>query len=107
MGDGTDLHWTPGTTPIAHVSGEIDLANATGVFAAVRAKASDTGLVIDLSEVTFVDSSGLGQLVALSRDVPLRVVAPRAAAPRRTIEITQLAAVIPLFETVEAALASA
>jgi anti-anti-sigma factor len=80
------------------------MANAVDVFAAVRTGCHSSEAVVDLSDVTFIDSSGLAQLVALSREVAVRVVAPHEHAPRRVIELTGLSRVLPTFSTVDAAL---
>jgi anti-sigma B factor antagonist len=68
------------------------------------------GVVVDLSEVTFLDSSGLGVLVGgLKRATAggqwMRLVCPIARI-LRLFEITGLTKVFDLYPTVEAALGS-
>lgn len=68
-------------------------------------------VVVDLSSVTFLDSSALGALVGLlrrlrERDGQLRIVQPGSAA-RRIFEHTGLDAVLDLYEDRSAALGAA
>ena len=85
---------------VIEVKGEVDAANvdyliATGLLA-LESHYSD-GIVIDLSEVTFFDSTALGGLVAmrntarrLGRSLALRAVPPRIVT---LLEITGLTGV--------------
>jgi anti-anti-sigma factor len=100
------IRWTPAAVPIAHLSGELDMANAVDVFAAIRTGFDGTELVVDLSDVAFIDSSALAQLVALSGEVAVRVVAPLDHGPSRVLELTGLTRLLPTFATVDAALDS-
>jgi anti-anti-sigma factor len=90
--------------PVAHLWGELDAANAAGVFRLVRVGLDRREIMIDFSDVVFMGSNVLGELVALTRDVSVSVVAPRGGQPRRVLELTGLAATISTFDTVEAAL---
>src|SRR5690606_40776120 len=49
---------------VLHVLGEVDLSNASQVLAALD-DLGDRQLVVDLTEVDFIDSTGLGYLVEL------------------------------------------
>ena len=78
------------------VLGEVDLATAPELEATVRGVLDDTphGVDLDLRELTFIDSSGLRSLFALSKDasalgcsLALRNV-PRHA--QRVLELTGL-----------------
>ena len=54
--------------PTVTLSGEIDLASAPAVWEALEAAVEDaTCLVVDLSEVRFIDSTGLSVLVRAHR----------------------------------------
>jgi anti-anti-sigma factor len=96
------VRWTQATGyAVAHVTGELDLATAESTFAAIAAdRPDDRRLILDLTEVEFMDSTALGQLVGFSPDEEIRVVAPDGSAPRRVLEITQLTGRFPTFETV-------
>lgn len=62
---------------VLHVLGEVDLSNASQVLAALD-DLGDRQLVVDLTEVDFIDSTGLGYLVELQsstgRGVGLKVL---------------------------------
>jgi anti-sigma B factor antagonist len=77
-------------------SGELDvvvvptlLRSVAGMVDAAR------GVVLDLSEVTFFDSSGVRLLDRMAAEcdraaTPFRVVAPRGSTPRRVLELVGL-----------------
>jgi anti-anti-sigma factor len=98
-----DLRWGVGTPRVAHLSGEMDVANATELFSTVRAGGDGT-VVVDLSDVSFVDSSALNQLVRLHNDIELRIVAPAGTPPHRLLELTGLVPVLQIYGDLDAAL---
>ncbi len=78
---------------------------------AAQCAAGATKLVLDLRKVDFVDSSGLGALVAVlklvSQGGQLALVLPGSGAQIRTLlRLTRMEQVFALFDTVEAAVAS-
>jgi anti-sigma B factor antagonist len=86
------------------VAGEVDLASVGVLRAAISAvlASSSTELWIDLSEVVFMDSSGLHLLVDAHHEVSrldrrLAIVCPPGAI-RRLFEITALDEVLPLHD---------
>jgi anti-anti-sigma factor len=94
---------TKGAVPVAHLVGELDIANASGCFDAVKARLDGAAVVVvDLSAVTYIDSSCLSELVELARTRDVRLVVPPGQ-PRRVLEISALDQVFPIFETVKAA----
>jgi anti-sigma B factor antagonist len=104
------LSWH-GTVVLA-VAGDVDLYVA-GELKDRLAEAADSGtktLVLDFTEVTFVDSMGLGVLVggmkqlrAVGGELQLVVSSPEV---QRILEITRMDRVIPLHETLADALAA-
>ena len=86
--------------PVAHLTGEIDLRNAPSLFASLGQGWAPAGGVLDLTDVTFIDSWFVGELVSLNRRWPVRLVAPIDGQPRRVLHLTRLVDVIPTFETV-------
>ncbi|MBI2704790.1 MAG: STAS domain-containing protein [Actinobacteria bacterium] len=78
------------------VSGEIDVVNSPGLGTELseRARASAGALVVDLSEVTFMDSSGLRVLLEADEACRARqhslVIRNPSPAVRRLLEITGL-----------------
>jgi anti-sigma B factor antagonist len=98
---------------IVAVRGEVDTVSAPRVQKAISAvvKEGHLCIVVDLNDVDFLDSSGLGVLVAARRSIreqggDLRVV---CAVPRllQVFRITKLDAVFSLHESVGAATAAA
>jgi anti-anti-sigma factor len=95
---------------VASLSGEIDLSNAAEITdALLRGVPNEAlGLVIDLSEVSYIDSAGVRMLAELDhrlgwRAQTLRVVAPEESRSRRVLEIAGLERVLSLDTSVEAA----
>ena len=73
------------------VSGEVDLANAEDLAAAFEGlENQEEDVELDLGGLTFIDSTGIRQLILLARRLPpgrsLVIRAPTAAV-RRTFEI--------------------
>ncbi|HEY3195413.1 MAG TPA: STAS domain-containing protein [Candidatus Dormibacteraeota bacterium] len=98
-----------GVTVIAP-SGRLDVAGAPALKEAVNeaVKSGQPRLVIDMEGVSFVDSSGLGSVVAalkLARNSSgdLRLAAPNQQV-RVVLELTTLDRVFPYYATVEDAL---
>jgi anti-anti-sigma factor len=96
---------------IVRLGGELDLYNATQVREALTA-ASTQGperLVVDLSEVEFVDSTALGVLIEARSKLPNKkaflLAAPRLET-RRALEISGLDRHFSVHETVSEALAA-
>lgn len=80
---------------IAVVEGEIDLSNAAHLQTELTAAVSNAarGLVIDLSALEFLDSSGVHMLYDIADRLATRqqrfaVVIPADAPPRRAIELS-------------------
>jgi anti-sigma B factor antagonist len=85
-----------GSTQLVEVVGEVDMTTASELSQAIERTPDGTDLVvIDLSDVSFLDSSGLNALVQgrrtlAERDVAMTVVVPPESAIRRVFEITHL-----------------
>jgi anti-sigma B factor antagonist len=90
--------------PALSVRGELDLATAPRLAEAVESQLSQS-LVVDLTDTTFLDSSGARQLVRIARraaeeSVALEVVCPRANRPvRLVVDLLELRAVVPIVES--------
>jgi anti-sigma B factor antagonist len=99
---------------IVEVRGEIDLATAPELMRGVEAglDAGPSGvrrLVIDLSDVGFLDSSGLNTLVRLrrlldGRGIAFRLVSPADRAVRQVFEITELTKPLHVVDSLDDAL---
>jgi anti-sigma B factor antagonist len=98
-----------GVTVLA-VSGELDLATISILKEAVGGQFGSAGdsVVLDLSDLTFCDSTGLGSFVALHRQATQVGTTLALAAPRKRVadllQISGINQVVSVFETVEAAL---
>lgn len=91
-------------------SGEIDLATAPKLREGLELAEEQvsSGLVVDLRAVTFIDSTGIGELVGChrrsrERDVPLAFVVPEGTI-RKILSVTGMDAVFDLHDDESAAL---
>lgn len=96
---------------LARVAGELDLATAPVLRERLVARLTSghPNLVVDLTDVGFIDSTGLGVIVGLLKRArtlggDLRLVCPGASV-RRVFEITALDRTFALAATVAEALA--
>ena len=100
---------TPGSegpVPVAHVHGEIDLANARrmrdGVVELVAEDAP--GLIVDLADVPYMDSAAIQALFELvrhlrERDQVLALAVPTGSHLRRVLKITSFHEAAPICDT--------
>jgi anti-anti-sigma factor len=100
-----------GGTIVAHVRGEIDLSNVDDIRTTLIEAVSHESecLVLDLSDTTYLDSTGVRLLFELverlqGRRQELRLVVDEDAMVHRVIVLTQLHQRVPLDATVDAAL---
>ena len=96
---------------VVQLRGEIDLSNADDIRAEITThlRRDATRVVIDLSETTYLDSSGVRLLFDLSQKLQARrqqltLVVTDQALVRRVILLTKLDEAVPLHPTVESAL---
>jgi anti-anti-sigma factor len=101
-----------GTICLVRVHGEIDLSNAQEVSSAIGNAMGQEArwLVVDLSDITYLDSSGVALLLRLAerlhtRRRQLHLVVPRGSPVRRVLVFTGLPRVIPVEARLEDALA--
>ncbi len=78
---------------IVRVRGEVDMSSAGDLAASIATASAEGPLVIDLREVSFMDSSGLRELllVADGRGERLAVVVAADSAVGRLFEIAEVA----------------
>ncbi|MFF2555011.1 STAS domain-containing protein [Nocardia sp. NPDC058058] len=97
-----------GSAVVVVATGEVDLTTAPRLHEAIEhARAQYTGdLVIDLSRIEFLDSTGLNVLLtaAGSASAPLRLVPSYAV--RRPLEATGLTTVFELYDSLDDAMAA-
>lgn len=95
---------------VVDVRGEIDLSTAPLLDQRLSQVADTQKLVVNLSGVTFLDSSGLGVLVRTSNKVEnqggvIRVVVNHPQV-LKVLEITGLVGTMPVFRTLDEALSA-
>ncbi len=99
---------------VAGVEGEIDASNAVEIARRLRALLTNRSiaLVVDLTRTSYLDSAGINLLFELgdelrARQQQLRLVVAPGSPIARPISITGLDAVVPAYETREAAVGPA
>jgi anti-sigma B factor antagonist len=104
-----------GPTAIVHASGEVDIASAPALAAQIDQAVADNPreLIVDLSQVTMLDSSGLGVLIQLLKELEsegaktaLRLVVSEPHVIK-VFSITGLDGVFSIFSSVDEAIGSA
>jgi anti-sigma B factor antagonist len=95
---------------VATISGEIDLSNAATLERAMLDAVPNTasGIVVDLSAVSYLDSAGIRMLGEMAerlrwREQRLAVVAPEGSRVRGVITMAGARDVVGLEETADAA----
>lgn len=102
---------------IATLTGEVDMSNATSIRQQIGGSVTpdDDALVVDLSELAFMDSAGLHSLVELGtvldeRRQQLLLCVPKGSTMERAVEIIGLPRAVSVHssrdEAIEAARAS-
>ena len=101
-----------GRAIVVALDGEIDRLNARAIGEAIQraVDADAVGLAVDLSDVEYLDSSGVHLVHALARALGRRgqrlaLVRPRRRTPADVLRLTGIAEVAPLFDDLGAALA--
>jgi anti-anti-sigma factor len=101
-----------GDVVIARVTGELDLAGApaTGEAIGEAVPTSARALVVDFSQLEFIDSSGIAMLFNLARRLgsrrqELHVVARDGAPVARVLDIVEFSRAAPVHATLDDALA--
>jgi stage II sporulation protein AA (anti-sigma F factor antagonist) len=95
---------------VVSATGEIDLSTVPALETAlIEAQSATSTLILDLHQVTFLDSSGISALVAAhnranAAGTRLRIISA-ARAVRRPLELVGLDTMLKLFDSYDAALA--
>ena len=102
-----------GETVIARLTGELDISSASvaGERIGEAVPPSARALVIDFTELEFIDSSGVAMLFALARRLAgrrqvLRVVAPSGGPVQRVLQLVEFERAAPLDDDLGQALAA-
>src|SRR5581483_9343559 len=109
VGQSPDLlvdHAKLGATHVMSIKGEIDISTA-GTFESELARAVDAkSLVVDLSKCRYLDSSAISAIFRVHRKSGgrMRLVVTNKMV-RRVVEVTKLDTIIPVYSSLEEALA--
>ncbi len=101
-----------GDAVVARIVGEVDASNSAELADALEGADPDRrtrGLVLDLSETAYLDSSAVQLVFTLDQQLKarkrqLRLVVPKGAAVEKVLSLTRVLWTVPRDETVEAAL---
>jgi anti-sigma B factor antagonist len=96
---------------LLRLNGELDLGNSCAFRARlIEFSRQDLPTIVDLTELQFIDSSGLAALVAILRmpasQRPRIVLASTGGAVHRVLRTTQLDRLLPISTSIDAALAA-
>jgi anti-anti-sigma factor len=101
-----------GEIVIATVAGELDVsvAPAIGDEIATAVPTSARALVVDFTQLSFIDSSGIAMLFSLARRLSSRrqeltVVAPGGEGVARVLELVEFSRAAPIHRDLDSALA--
>ena len=96
-----------GAWGVLGASGELDVVTASKLSSGLSVATRGMGVIVDMTDVTFVDSTGLGVLIGLQRRVKAEGAGFRlvVSSPHilRVLDITGLNEVFSVFETLSAA----
>ncbi len=102
-----------GDVVVAVLTGELDIAVAeqTGRKIGASVPSSARGVVVDMTELEFMDSSGVSMLFGLARQVgshrqELRVVAPAGRPVARVLQIVEFERAAPVHPDVDSEVAA-
>jgi anti-anti-sigma factor len=91
-------------TVVAMLTGEVDMSNATSVRQQIAESVTpdDDAVIVDLSELSFIDSAGLHTLIELGnvldeRRQKLLLCLPSGSTIRRAIEIIGLPQAVSVY----------
>ena len=93
---------------MAHIivfAGEYDLANKDGLRRTLRRLESSNGLTLDLTEVTFIDSTFISELILLEKAreannySQMTIVAPAKSVVRRLFEVVGITSIVNVVES--------
>ena len=109
---GVQIEQRDGDVVVARLSGELDISAAerTGRKIEAAVPSSARGLVVDMTALEFMDSSGVSMLFSLARQVgshrqQLRVVAPPGRPVSRVLQIVEFDRAAPIDHDVDSAVA--
>lgn len=95
---------------IVRIGGEVDMYSAPRIRASLASFPSNARIIVDLEDVDYIDSSGLGALIShrtklLKSNGDLAVINPSSVV-RKVFQLTRLDVFFPIFESMEEAMRS-
>ena len=97
-----------GSVEVVNLGGELDLATVDAAAEAIRARGSRSGLVVDLSHCSFIDSSGIALLLRSCEECRQAGVGFAVAGvrdqPRRVFDLVCAEMIIGVFASTPTAL---
>jgi anti-anti-sigma factor len=100
-----------GSVPVAHIEGELDVSSAPALRDRLYDSVAnqDLGLVVDLTEATYIDSVGVSLLFELAeklgeRQLKIAVVVPQGGLVERVLRIVDVGSVAEVHREVDDAL---
>lgn len=98
---------------VVRVAGEIDMSNAANVADEIMERVSNEaiGLVVDLTDVSYLDSAGIRMLLEIAKRLGwraqiLRIVAPPGSRSQQVLSIASADTLLVSTDTLEKATAS-
>jgi anti-anti-sigma factor len=99
---------TAGLVRVVRVEGELDLATSPRLSSLLdRLTAERTGLVLDLTDCTFIDSSGLAAVLHGARPLVCFSVVAGDGNPGELLRMTAIDQTIPVYSEADEAVAAA
>jgi anti-sigma B factor antagonist len=98
---------TRGTREIVTLVGELDMANAPALSDTLDTLAdAEHPVIVDLSELTFIDSSGIHAILRPRPEQASVVLVCPPGNIHRVLSVARIDRVVPLYETLDEALAA-
>jgi anti-anti-sigma factor len=106
-----DLNFeTRGGVVVAHVAGEVDMSNVMEVGSALKKSVTNDalGLVVDLTELRYIDSAGIHLVYELrellrNRGQEIRLVVPQGSTVADALDLANVRSAVGSAETTESA----
>jgi anti-anti-sigma factor len=86
---------------LVRLHGDIDSSNAADVMTPLADEALGQTLIIDLSDVQYIDSAGMAAIDTLRGATELYMIAPRSSIVRRALQIVGFDQLVPVFDRLE------
>ena len=98
---------TRGAAEVVSLTGELDMAHAPDVAETLDALAdTERPVVVDLTELTFIDSSGIHAILRPRPQQGVVVLVCASGNIQRVLSVTKIDRVLSVYETVDEALAA-